>query len=302
MTFSKIRCFVAVGDCLSFTKAAETLFVSQQVVSRQVAGLEKELGITLLDRTTKSVRFTAAGKVLHRAWKQLLRQNDLAIREAAALHRQNQQKLRVGIADVRSLTRLVHGGIEAFAAQYPDVELEYQVHSFRRLRDMLRGGEVDVIISLSTELRDIEPLRMVPLRKIALSIILSKRHPLSGRKTPAVQDLAGETLYFFSPAFSYDANDNLRAIFRQEGVFPDNIQYFDSVQTLELALLSGKGATITFDIFLENNTENLMFYDISRYLEKNDDSMKDSDEWVVAAWQDEKNKTIEKFVACIPRE
>lgn len=302
MTFAKIRCFVAVGDNLNFTRAAEELFISQQVVRRQVAGLEKDLGLTLLDRTTKSVRLTAAGEVLHAAWKRLLAESDAAVREAETLQEEERKKLRVGIADVHSLVELMHGGIENFTERYPGVELEYQVYTFRRLRDMLRGGEVDVILSLSTEVRDIEPLQMFPLRRLQLSIILSKRHPLHGKKHLTVKDLAGETLYFFSPAFSYDVDKNLRGIFQHEGVSPDNVRYFDSVHTLELALLSGKGITITFNIFFPDSAGNLIFHDISHYLQKGGDELKNSDEWAVAAWQDEKNRHIPRFIDCIKDE
>lgn len=292
MTVSQMRCFVAVGTSLSFTKAAAELFISQQVVSRQIANLEKELDIRLLDRTTKKVRLTEPGRVLYETWSRLLEENDRAVREAAALHTRQQEKLRVGIANVDSIVDMVSGGIDRFIGQYPDVELEYKVYSFSTLREMLLAGEVDLIISLATELIDITPIHMTTLRVLELSIILSRRHPLSGREKLGIKDLAGETLYFFSPAFSYDASDNLRQIFRREGVAMENVKYFDNVRNLELALLSGKGITITFDMILDNAAEHLIFHDISHYLDEDHES-------AVAAWQDGQNKYIKKFIDCI---
>lgn len=292
MTVSQLRCFVAVARSLSFTKAAGELYISQQVVSRQIANLEKELDIRLLDRTTKRVGLTEPGRVLYETWSRFLKENDKAVREASALQVQQQEKLRVGIANVDSIVNLVSSGIEQFIEQYPGVELEYKIYSFSTLREMLLAKEVDLIISLSTELIDITPIHMTTLQTLKLSIILSRRHPLSGREKMGLKDLAGETLYFFSPAFSYDASENLGRIFREEGVTMKNVKYFDSVRSLELALLSGKGITITFDIFMDGIAENLIFHNISHYLDKNHES-------AVAAWQDSKNKYISKFIECV---
>ena len=60
----QLRTFVAVAEELNFTRAAERLFVAQQAVSRSVAGLERELGVALFNRTTHIVTLTAAGAAL----------------------------------------------------------------------------------------------------------------------------------------------------------------------------------------------------------------------------------------------
>ena len=64
MNFSQIKCFLAAADCLSFTKAAERLYLSQPVLSRQIASMEDELGIELFIREKKSIRLTPAGEVM----------------------------------------------------------------------------------------------------------------------------------------------------------------------------------------------------------------------------------------------
>src|ERR1044072_4185323 len=60
----QLRTFVAVAEERNFTRAAERLHLGQQAVSKSVAQLERELGVTLLERTTREVRVTAAGAVL----------------------------------------------------------------------------------------------------------------------------------------------------------------------------------------------------------------------------------------------
>src|SRR5918911_4249309 len=60
----QLRAFLTVAEQLSFTRAAELLHLTQQTVSKTVQDLERELGVELLERTTREVRLTAAGAAL----------------------------------------------------------------------------------------------------------------------------------------------------------------------------------------------------------------------------------------------
>jgi DNA-binding transcriptional LysR family regulator len=62
LEISQLRCFVAVAEELHFSRAAERLNMTQPPLSRQVRLLEHQLGVPLLERTSRSVRLTAAGK------------------------------------------------------------------------------------------------------------------------------------------------------------------------------------------------------------------------------------------------
>lgn len=64
MELRQLRYFVAVADTLNFSRAAESLYVSQSALSKQVAELEQELGVILLERDKRSVRLTRAGELL----------------------------------------------------------------------------------------------------------------------------------------------------------------------------------------------------------------------------------------------
>ena len=68
----QIRCFLEVANCLSFTKAAKHLFISQSNISRQISSLEEEWDLVLFDRNTKGVKLTAQGQMprpWRRCWK-----------------------------------------------------------------------------------------------------------------------------------------------------------------------------------------------------------------------------------------
>src|SRR3954467_4215570 len=82
----QLKSFLAVAENLSFTRAAETLFLTQSAVSHQVAALERSLGAALFDRRGRSVALTPAGRVLADRAKRVyaaLEEAELAVRSAA---------------------------------------------------------------------------------------------------------------------------------------------------------------------------------------------------------------------------
>ena len=72
MEMRQLRYFIAVADTLSFSAAAESVFLSQSALSRQIMALEKEIGLPLLKRSTRKVELTEAGQILKRSAKELI--------------------------------------------------------------------------------------------------------------------------------------------------------------------------------------------------------------------------------------
>src|SRR3954470_10252384 len=93
-----LRAFVAVAQELSFTRAAERLFIAQQALSSQVQQLETRLGVKLFERTTRRVALTPAGERLLPSAREALAALDAGIGELAALRRSERAALRVGLA------------------------------------------------------------------------------------------------------------------------------------------------------------------------------------------------------------
>ena len=98
MTSLQITYFLKVAECMSFSKAAEELYVSQPSVSRQVRQLEEELGFQLFDRTLKhQISLTAAGMVFRDSFMRFAQGYQQARAAATEMSRQATLRLRVGI-------------------------------------------------------------------------------------------------------------------------------------------------------------------------------------------------------------
>jgi DNA-binding transcriptional LysR family regulator len=263
MTFTQIRYFVEVAECLSFTEAAGKLYVSQQIVSKQISSLESEIGLRLFSRTTKHVSLTAGGHILYETWKEMLDRTEEALKQAAEINERLKRKIRIGVAEMAGVIDYVLVVLARYTEQFPEVEFEPVFMPYKKLQDMLKNRELDFIITLATELeKSISSYSILPLEKVQLAIIMSVKNPLSKREYIQIRDLKQETFYIFSKAYSIDAADRILHHCRQEGFTPINIKYFDNINSMEMALYTGKGVAVNYSRFFRNKDQQLKMYPI----------------------------------------
>ena len=145
-TLTRMQAFVDVVDEQGFSAAARRVGRSKALMSKYVRELEDELGILLLNRTTRQFSLTEAGEVFHKSALEILQKvGDLqdTVREAGKGH-----KGRLRISAPRSLTDLDIGlPIVEFAAEYPEITLDINLDD--AMVDMVEDG-FDVAIRISS--------------------------------------------------------------------------------------------------------------------------------------------------------
>ena len=122
-TLTDVEVFVRVVEHGSFTKAAEALGISTSYASRRVKALEDSLGVRLLERTTRQVRPTDAGRVYRDRVVPLLDGLEEAAREAASLRAEPRGSLRIA-APLAFGLRYLTEPLAAFMATWPELEVE----------------------------------------------------------------------------------------------------------------------------------------------------------------------------------
>src|SRR3982751_1865252 len=120
LSLSSLRAFEAVARRLSFSDAADELFVTQSAISRQIKSLEDELGAPLFVRGTRHVELTQSGQVLLRAVEASLPRIDAGVRQI----RQTRSRRRVSVTTFASFGSLwLLPRIEAFQREHPDIDI-----------------------------------------------------------------------------------------------------------------------------------------------------------------------------------
>lgn len=180
MELRQLVYFIAVAEELHFGHAVERLHIAQPAVSQQVARLERELSVRLLDRTSRSVRLTAAGAALLPQARRAVRAVDDVARLAQDLAGGTRGAVRVGTTEHMGWRlRLI---LEAFRASHPHVAVTVTSARTPQKLGALRDRQLDVAFVRSVE--DAEDLELLDLWGEPLQAALPERHPLA--TSPAV--------------------------------------------------------------------------------------------------------------------
>ncbi|MER7280890.1 LysR substrate-binding domain-containing protein [Dactylosporangium sp. NPDC000244] len=190
MELHQLEYFLAVVDEGGFTRAAARLRVAQPGVSAQVRKLERELGLPLFERTTRSVRVTAAGEAVLPYARAALAAVDgarQAVDELAGLTRG-----RVAVGTVTSHTVDLATILADFHTRWPDVEITLVEDLNERLIDAVREARLDAAIVAYSRMP--EGLDVHPVTDEAINAAVWDGHELAGRETIPLADLRDRPL------------------------------------------------------------------------------------------------------------
>ena len=149
MTEAQIDCFLAVYRTRSFTKAANTLYISQPAISQSISKLEDELGFRLFRRSGSSLLITEGGRRFHTFIENTRREYEDMLAHMKQREESVVDVLRVGCPetwDPRHFTGLI---VEPFGAARPDIRIDISAHKLSELIVELQSGRLDVAVTHS---------------------------------------------------------------------------------------------------------------------------------------------------------
>ncbi len=188
MDINQLEVLVAVAREKSFSRAGEVMHRTQPAISQAIRRLEKEIGETLFDRSSKDGTLTTAGEVLLEYAKQMLnlRQNaHSAIRELKNLH-QGKVVISANEHTVFCLLPI----IEEFSRRHPLIKVEVKRGVASRIPTEISAREVELGV-ISFKPKD-ESVKSIPVFTDQLVLIVSPEHRLAGRSSVAISDLGIE--------------------------------------------------------------------------------------------------------------
>ncbi|MFE2754312.1 LysR family transcriptional regulator [Actinosynnema sp. NPDC059335] len=212
MELRALRYFVTVAEELHFGRAAERLGIVQPAVSQQVARLERELGVRLLDRTPRRVRLTDAGLRVLAAARDALA---AAERVRAVAHRLP-GTVRIGTAP--GLTGRLERGIDALRAANPRLDVVLVDLPLPARLTAVRQGELDLALARGPVAAP--GVRVLPAWSEPLHAVVSVRHRLADRAAVSPRDLAGFALRAPSRRADPPLHDAITSALRELGVHP----------------------------------------------------------------------------------
>jgi DNA-binding transcriptional LysR family regulator len=196
MDLRQLRAIVALAEERSFTRAASRLLVAQPALSQQIAKLEAEVGLPLVDRTTRRVAMTEAGDRLVEHARRVLKQVDVAREDLADLAGVRSGRLTIGASQTVGGFDLL-GVLAEFHRRYPAVDLAVREDLSMSLADKLRADELDLAFLTGPGEPPIDALELHAVSREDLLVVLSRDHELAGRGSVSVADLERHAVVTF---------------------------------------------------------------------------------------------------------
>ena len=224
MELRHLRYFIALSGSLNFTRAAERLHVTQSTLSHQIKQLEEEIGIALFDRVGKRVSLTEAGdEFLHYCTK-ALHEIDLGL---GALRQESSDvagELRVGSTHTFNLG-FIPDCIASFHGKHPRVKVVVEELSADQIAAWLQQGTLDLGIAYRPAAPG--PLQFEPLYNEEMVLVVSRSHPLAGRKRIRMVELHQQRLVLLPDYFA--TRTLLEECFKASGAEPIVVAEFSTI-------------------------------------------------------------------------
>jgi DNA-binding transcriptional LysR family regulator len=243
--FSQLRCFAAVAEELHFGRAAARLNMTQPPLSRQIQLLEHAIGAGLLERTSRSVRLTPAGRAFYAEARRILDLAEGAGLAAKRVARGEAGSVKIGFTAAASygfLPRL----IAAARTAMPEVDLA--------LKEMVTADQTEALSSGRIDLGLMRPpidrragIEAVCVARERLLLAVPRGHELAtaaGREPAAIGDLDRQPLIMYSPVEGRYFYDLLAGLFQAAGVAPNHVQHISQAHTMLALVSAGIGVAI----------------------------------------------------------
>ena len=290
LTLFQIKCFLVLAEKLSFTRAADHLFIMQPYLSKQIATLEQELGFRLFHRNRRNVQLTQEGLILANELGSVPSLVDSAVEKAKAVAQGSRGILCLGILEGQELNLSMIGKLRQFQTDYPNIILKMERCSFSALRNGMKTGHFDAAITLGFDVENDPEFDFRIILKQHAVMAIHRSNPLSEKDNLTLSDLSEEKFVILMESESPAAYKRFMEQCEHAHFTPKIVRHLTSLENLFLSVETGEGiALLDQNTRLEKNS-NIRLVDIPESQNTN----------VAVAWKiDDKNPVLKTFLSSL---
>ena len=239
MHLSEARLFREISQTRSISKAAHHCGVSQSAATQHVQELERRLGMSLIDRSTRPLALTDAGKLYADFCRDVLRREEQFLASLGKIKGDAEGSVRVasiysiGLSEMSRLREL-------FERRHPKAQLHVEYLRPDKIYDAVLADHVDLgLVSYPVAKRE---LAIIPWRKERMAVAVAPAHPLAAKSMLHPSDLNGQNFIGFDEDLLI--RRELDRFFRDHEVDVRQVMQFDNIQTIKEAVALGSGISI----------------------------------------------------------
>lgn len=261
-----MKYFIETASCLSFTEAAERLYISQPSLSKHICSMEDELNFQLFIRCKNRVHLTPAGEVLLDGLKKMYSDYKDLVDRALLICESASDTINIGILEEILIPDTVQKVLAMFADLNQHINMNLTNFSFRTLTDGLYNGSLDLILTLSVDIDEKSGIEYKVLESLPMYLIVQSKHKIAALNKIDLNDfsilLKDENFIIVSPEDSKASANGVFNAFKRANFTP-KYKYAQSAGQLSLRVAAGQGVAIVNKRHTFINNPDISFIPIS---------------------------------------
>jgi DNA-binding transcriptional LysR family regulator len=249
LDLGQVEAFVQVAQHRSFSKAADSLFLTQPSVTARIQSLERDLGEALFERNGRGVRLTEMGTAFlpyaRRALKALQEGRDAI----EGMRNLDIGSLKLGAAMTVS-TYVLPKILRKYCSTYPGVEVSVHTGRSEHVLQMVLSDDVHCALERTVHHAEVVT---VPLYEDDVVLVAAPGHRLARNKQVSIEEVGREQLILYDKGSSY--NQLIQGVFRQHGVVPHTLMELDTIEATKKMVEEGLGVAMVPKVSTEREFE-----------------------------------------------
>jgi len=186
----QIQLFLAVAEKRNFSRAADTMHISQPALSKRIKTFENTIGIELFDRSKRPLELTPAGTMLYNQLKPLETKIEAGLFSIHKEYNKNITRLSVGLPDSGKELSFFHKAGKFLQSETTGVSFSWQYLPIAKWREMLNNGSFDIMMMLRMEESTFEEgWQWERIMEVPKLVCMLKTNPLSEKEAITYEDL-----------------------------------------------------------------------------------------------------------------
>ncbi len=257
--FQRLREFITVAEYLNFSQAANHLFITQPVLSRHIADLERMLGVQLFFRNKQKVQLTAMGQLFLQDAREIIAKYEEACHKLRLASHGMVGHLKIGFLE-RAVRSFLADFILHFSKTHANISLEFCCYNeLEELTEAIKRDELDAGFTLSVGLQYTKELSYEPICQDNLCVIVRKEHPLVEKGSVSLAELAKEPFIMLNRQQNLTVFNHTISLCEARGFTPNIVKEAPNIDTALLMVELGTGILIAPQHHIVNASSKLRF-------------------------------------------
>lgn len=262
ISIKQMKMFLAVARHKSFSEAAESLFVNQSVISRNIQGMETALSVSLFERKYRGVELTSQGKELYHELRAFVDDYERLVNKVQSNDAWTEDTIVAGVLNLDDTVYLTRNLIRKYTEIHPDVRFDLHDYGMRELHDTIMCDELHVGFSFQLGMGSMPGVKMSHVSMLGSFFCVNTKNAGIRGNTFEPKALENETLILTSVVDFTSPEERAFGVCKRFGFKPKTVRYVQTRQQAQIAVKNGEGFSIDGKSFADRYPEDTAVFPI----------------------------------------